>query len=123
MSNYQLKLHVEKPDTVYKDPKSGKETPSGRGHVWYEVIKPDGTSSGWAGFAPVDPKNTPLPVLGEVKFTDGSAYAGEPYSTTTYKITQAQADKLMDFSKNPTAYGFSLTYWAGVAADRKLSHL
>jgi hypothetical protein len=55
---------------------------------------------------------TPLQVLGEAKKTDASAYAGDSYSTATYKITQAQAEKLMDFRRKPKAYGFSLTYWA-----------
>jgi hypothetical protein len=67
---------------------------------------------GWAGFAPVDPKNTIMPVQGKVWFTDGSAYAGDSFFTATYKITQPQADKLMDFADKPTKYGFSLSYLA-----------
>lgn len=99
MSDYLLKLHVEKPGTTYTDPLTGKQSESSQGHVWYEVVMPDGTSMGTAGFAPVNPKSpNPLPVLGEVKRTDASAYDGDSHSTTTYKITQAQAETLFDLS-------------------------
>ena len=113
MSNYQLKIHVEKPGTTFTDPQSGQTHLSSEGHVWYEVIKPDGTTIVQAGFAPVDQKTTVAPVLGEVKRTDGSAYAGDSYFTAAYNITANQADMLGNYAKDPTQYGFSLTYWAG----------
>lgn len=40
MSDYFLKLHVEKPDTTYTDPVTGEQTPSSQEHVWYEVVMP-----------------------------------------------------------------------------------
>jgi hypothetical protein len=86
MSNYLLKLHVEKPGTPYMDPKTGIQSNSSQGHIWYEVVKPDGTSLA-AGFATVDPKNTLLPVQGKVWQTDATAYDGDPYSTTTFNIS------------------------------------
>jgi Ca2+-binding RTX toxin-like protein len=113
MSNYQLRIHVEKPGATFTDPQSGQIHPSSEGHVWYEVIKPDGTTMVQAGFAPVDQKTTVASVLGEVKSTDGSAYAGDSYFTATYNITAAQAETLGKYADSPTQYGFSLTYWAG----------
>lgn len=113
MSNYQLRIHVEKPGTTYTDPNLGTIHASNQGHVWYEVINPDGTTKIQAGFAPIDPKNTAAPVLGKVWQTDGSAYAGDSYFTATYNITAAQAETLGKYADSPTAYGFNLTYWAG----------
>jgi hypothetical protein len=85
---------------------------SNQGHVWYEVINPDGTTKVQAGFAPVDPKNTIAPAQGTVWHTDASAYAGDSYFTATYNITDTQANTLVNYAISPTAYGFSLTYWA-----------
>ncbi len=113
MSDYLLKLHIEKPSTPYTDPRTRQVSKSVTGYIWYEVIKADGTSLGAAGFAPEEAKNhKPLPVQDKVWFSNGSDYAGDSYATATYGITSSQADALIGFLKNPMAYGFSLTYWA-----------
>jgi hypothetical protein len=63
MSDYLIRLHVEKPGTIYTDPDTGKQTPSSQGHVWYDVVRPDGSTMVAAGFAPVEPKSTPIAFL------------------------------------------------------------
>lgn len=44
MSDYFLGLYIEKPGTLYTNPKTGEQSPSSQGHVWYELIRPDGSS-------------------------------------------------------------------------------
>jgi hypothetical protein len=113
MSDYLLKLHIEKPGTPYTDPRTRQASKSVPGHIWYEVIKADGTSLGTAAFASEEAKNhKPLPVQGKVWFSNGSDYAGDSYATATYGIKSSQAAALIGSQKNSIAYGFSLTYWA-----------
>lgn len=104
MSDYLLRIHIESPDTMHTAP-NGQESESDYGHVWYEIIKPDGSTL-QAGFGPLDPKSGPSSVPGSVSFDDGTAYAGTPYFTATYRVTAEQAATLENYRFNPETYGF-----------------
>lgn len=72
MSNdYLLKLHIEQPGTTYHETDK-----SNTGHVWYEIIAPDGTTFVQAGFGPLGDKTTLLPVQGTIYKTDGAEKCG-----------------------------------------------
>jgi len=104
MSNYYLKLHIENPGTMHTAA-NGQLSQSSQGHVWYELIRPDGSSL-QAGFGPQDPKSSLSSVQGEVFYNDGAAYAGNPYFTATYRISADQAVTLEAYRFDPTGYGF-----------------
>jgi hypothetical protein len=113
MANSLLKLHVESPNTQYTD-RGGATSPSLAGHVWLEVVRSDGSSI-QAGFAPSDHKAGPSSVPGEVYNNDGSAYAGDPYFTTTYPITEGQLKALDRFINSPEEYGFDKTHYHAIS--------
>lgn len=112
MSEYFLKIHVESPGTAHTSP-NGDESESRYGHVWYEVIRPDGSTL-QAGFGPLDPKSSLASVQGEVFGNDGATYAGNPYFTVTLRITQDQASTLESYRYSPEGYGFNKSSYHSV---------
>lgn len=104
MSNTYIKLHIEKPGTEYRHP-NGDVTSSAAGHVWIEVIRPDG-SSFQAGFGPADPKGGVSSVPGEIFRDDRESYAGDSYFTATYHITSEQEQTLDRYFNDPSSFGF-----------------
>lgn len=104
MNDTLMKLHIEKPGTNYIN-LNGDVTSSSAGHMWFEVIRPNGTSF-QAGFAPVDPKGGVSPVPGDVLGNDGISYDGDPHYTAAYRITEDQADILGRYVRSPSSFGF-----------------
>ncbi|NOT16019.1 MAG: hypothetical protein HOP21_10725 [Methylotenera sp.] len=81
------------------------------GHMWYSIS--DGQSRPISnGFAPNEQHHGDPFAPGQIYHDDDSNYLNNDYSTT-FEITQEQYDKLKDFGKNPTDYGFD-TYYNGL---------
>lgn len=84
---YTVTINIEQPGTNHTE---GTNTaPSKFGHVWVSGTDANGVVK-QAGFAPVNEKTGILPVPGEVKRSDASAYAGDPHYSKTFEVTKAQ---------------------------------
>jgi hypothetical protein len=112
MGNALLKLHIEAPGTLYKNP-DGEVSPSLVGHAWMELIRSDGTSI-QAGFGPSLAKSGLGSVEGRLFETDRDSYAGDSYFSATYAITEGQARALDRFINSPDEYGFDKNHYHAV---------
>jgi hypothetical protein len=103
MSNatYELTLYI-----AGKGSRLQEGGTSGPGHIWYGL---SGQSQSF-GFAPIDRKETPIPVEGRRVEIDTQNYLDVAFKTT-YQITEAQHQKLLEFGERPFLYDFSQTYW------------
>ncbi|WP_443114323.1 hypothetical protein [Herbaspirillum seropedicae] len=112
MESSLLKLHIESASTLYTD-RTGNSSPSMAGHVWLEIVRADGSTK-QAGFAPIDHKSGLSSVQGKVYDDDGHAYAGSPYFSATYRITESQVNALDRFINSPEEHGFDRAHYHAV---------
>ncbi|BEV16720.1 hypothetical protein HBDW_35080 [Herbaspirillum sp. DW155] len=112
MGNALLKLHIEAPGTLYKNP-DGEVSPSLAGHAWMELVRSDGTSI-QAGFGPSLAKTSVASVEGKIFESDRESYAGDSYFSATYVITEGQAKALERFISLPEEYGFDKAHYHAV---------
>lgn len=112
MESVLLKLHIESASTIYTD-RTGNSSPSMAGHVWLEIVQADGSAK-QAGFAPLEHKAGLSSVQGKVYGDDGHAYAGSPYFSAAYRITESQAKALERFIDSPEEYGFDKAHYHAV---------
>lgn len=97
-------LSIASPGTLITN-----HSPSFLGHVWISVMRDDGTTVS-GGFAPVATEGlAQIHGKGHVLSDDSSRYQERSY-VRTVEINDIDALKIENFIKNPSEYGFNLTY-------------
>lgn len=112
MGTSLLKLHIESPNTLHTG-YGGESSPSLAGHVWMEIVRPDGSAK-QAGFAPVDAKGGMAAVAGKVYDNDGAAYTGDPNFSVTFSVTESQVKALDRFFSAPEENGFDKDHYHAI---------
>lgn len=107
-ARYTVTVYAAAPGTPIRnlhDNGSADVAASAPGHMYYGVS--DGTESASWGFSPVEHGSINGP--GTVSEGDANIYQ-DPVYARTMEISQGQYEKLKEFGRNPSRFGFDMNY-------------